>query len=217
MTKNKNSNTPQPYCFGLDGERRIVMARRKDLESLKSLRELRERFISVAVDLFHQRGYTDTSVRDMLRLVHSAHSVFYMCFRDKSELLYVIVSRTARELINRLRRIATQTQDPAEAISEMLQEQAKVVVEKEKQIKIMLEEAHHLKKYKKRLISFQQIICRIYQIQFGKLKESGKLEADPYAQASLAAYMIDWFYRWHKCEKKDLELAVLSAKKLLLP
>jgi len=56
----------------------------------------------------------------------------------------------------------------------------------------------------------------MYQIQFEKLKESGKLEADPNAQASLAVYMMEWFYRWHKCEKKNLEQAVLSAKRLLL-
>ena len=80
----------------------------------------RELLIQAAIDLFAQKGFTETSVRDIGKAAKVNTSLVYYYFKDKEEILYSIIERSTRDLIAVLKEIQTKESDPLEGLRKMI-------------------------------------------------------------------------------------------------
>ncbi len=160
----------------------------------------KEMLLSKAIDLFYKKGYAGASVREIVKSVKVSNSILYHYFKDKNELLYVIIERIGRELIESLRSIQNTYSDPVEALSRMIITQVSIVKEKKKEVKIFLEEQYQLNEiYKKRILKQHKEIYSIYKRQLELLEKEGRLRDVNKAVANFAIHaMMNWSYRWYK-------------------
>src|SRR4030043_1417262 len=80
----------------------------------------KELLLRVAVDLFSQKGYLDTSIRDISAKTGITSSIIYHYFKDKEDLLFEIIRSTSKDLIQSLREVEERIKDPEECLREML-------------------------------------------------------------------------------------------------
>ena len=160
----------------------------------------KEMLLSKAIDLFYERGYAGASVREIVKAVKVSNSILYHYFKDKNELLYVIIERIGRELIESLRAIQDAYNNPVEALSKMILTQISIIKEKKKEAKIFLEEQYQLNDvYKKKILKQHREIYNIYKRQLELLEKEGKLRHVNKAVADFSIHgMMIWSYRWYR-------------------
>jgi len=160
---------------------------------------IREQILEKAIDLFYRKGYAGASVREIVKAVRVSNSVLYHYFKDKNELLYVIIENTGKILIEKLRKIEKKYEDPIEALSQMILTQINIVREKRKEAKIFLEEQYQLSdSYKKRILKQHREIYDIYKRQLERLEKQGKLKANKTIANFAIHAMMNWCYKWYK-------------------
>ncbi|MCD8225439.1 MAG: TetR/AcrR family transcriptional regulator [Clostridiales bacterium] len=59
----------------------------------KDARERRDEILDIAQRLFHEKGYTQTSIEDILREIGIARGTLYYHFRSKEEILSAMIDR----------------------------------------------------------------------------------------------------------------------------
>ncbi len=167
----------------------------------------KELLLSKAIDLFYEKGYAGASVREIVKAVRVSNSILYHYFKDKNELLYVIIEKIGRELIESLRSIQNESGDPVEALSRMIATQIGIIKEKKKEAKIFLEEQYQLNEvYRKKIFKQHKEIYNIYKRQLELLEKEGKLRNVNKAVANFSIIgMMIWSYRWYK-EGEDLSI-----------
>jgi len=153
-----------------------------------------------AVDLFYEKGYASSSVREIVKAVGVSNSVLYHHFQDKNELLFAIIEKIGSELIKELRRLEEEIEDPIKALSLMILTQVGIVKEKKKEAKIFLEEQYQLNDaYKKKIFDQHREIYNIYKRQLDKLEKMGKLRNINKTVANFGIIaMMNWSYRWYR-------------------
>ena len=162
----------------------------------------KELLLSKAIDLFYEKGYAGASVREIVKAVKVSNSILYHYFKDKNELLYVIIERIGRELIESLRAIQDNVDDPMDALRKMIRTQVGIIKEKKKEAKIFLEEQYQLHDgYKKKILKQHREIYIIYKRQLDLLEKEGRLREVNKALANFSLIgMMIWSYRWYKEE-----------------
>ena len=160
----------------------------------------KEMLLSKAIDLFYEKGYAGASVREIVKAVKVSNSILYHYFKDKNELLYVIIERIGRELIESLRAIQDNANDPMDALYRMIRTQVGIIKEKNKEAKIFLEEQYQLHDgYKKKILKQHKEIYNIYKRQLDLLEKQGRLRDVNKAVANFSLIgMMIWSYRWYR-------------------
>ena len=64
--------------------------------------DARERLIKAAIDLFYQKGYPTTTIRDIGAKANISTSVIYHYFKDKEEVLFEIMQLAGNDLFKLL-------------------------------------------------------------------------------------------------------------------
>jgi AcrR family transcriptional regulator len=77
----------------------------------------RKELIDIAVSLFVEKGYENTSVSDIVKNAHVAQGTFYYYFKSKDEILDAIIDITVEEIEKRIQKLASQDTD---AVSKLL-------------------------------------------------------------------------------------------------
>lgn len=160
----------------------------------------KEMLLSKATDLFYEKGYAGASVREIVKAVKVSNSILYHYFKDKNELLYIIIKRIGHELIESLKAIQDESNDPVEALSRMIRTQISIIKEKKKEAKIFLEEQYQLSDvYKRKILKQHREIYDIYKRQLEQLEQESRLRDVNKAVANFSIIgMMIWSYRWYK-------------------
>jgi len=171
---------------------------------LKKLRNIKEELVSKATDLFYEKGFAAASVREIVKNASVTNSALYNHFKDKNELLYVIINRVGKELIEELSKIQRRKGDEVEKLKEMIKKQISIVKDKKKEARIFLEEEYQLKEsYRKKVLEQHKKIYEIYKKQLEVLEKEGRLRKINKTIATFAIIAaINWTYRWYKEEGK---------------
>jgi len=169
---------------------------------LQRLHNIKDLLLSKATELFYEKGFASASVREIVKRAGVTNSVLYHHFKDKNELLYIIIQRVGRELIDELKEIQRKRGDGIEILKEMIKKQISIVKDKKKEARIFLEEEYQLKdKYRKKVLEQHRKIYGIYKKQLELLEKEGRLRK---INKTLAAFgiiaAINWTYRWYKEE-----------------
>jgi AcrR family transcriptional regulator len=160
----------------------------------------RELLIQAAVDLFAQKGFSGTSVRDIGKAAKVNTSLVYYYFKDKEEILYTIIDRSNRDLIAVLKEIQANESDPLESLKKMIVRHVVFSRESWKVTKLISVDSYQLHGQRKnQCIRIQREIYDMYMKQLQQLNASKVLQDVNLTVLNFVIFgMINWFYRWFK-------------------
>ncbi len=171
---------------------------------IKTEKNTRDLLLEAAVDLFSQKGYLDTSIRDIANKVGITSSIIYHYFDDKEEMLFEIIRSTTEDLMKSLRLIEKKVEDPEECLREMLR--AHIVdfhINRKKESKIVITDTHLLRdKYHKIMVKMQREIFDMYMKKLLELSKQGRLREDiDLLVMNFSIFgTVNSFYQWYREE-----------------
>ena len=161
---------------------------------------VRELLIKTATNLFAKKTYLDTSIREIGNQAKVNSSLIYHYFKNKEEILFIIVGRFSLVQLNYLQQIQSMESDPVEGLRTVIFQYLLWNREYGDEIKITVEEISHLRgRYKKDILSYQRKIFDNFKNQLIKLDQLGMLRQGNLSVICFSIFgMINWFYRWFK-------------------
>jgi AcrR family transcriptional regulator len=173
----------------------------------------REALIKTATNLFYEVGFTEASIRDISSELNINIASIYHYFKNKDDLLFIIIESIGNDLLNILEKAIEEFEDPLDQLSEMLFRHICCIKDKKKEVKIYVEEQHHLPPKLRKIIYRQhRKIYEVYLNQFKKLKKGGRLRIDHLQTINFAMFgMVNWCYRWYR-EDGELSIEELANK-----
>jgi AcrR family transcriptional regulator len=95
--------------------------------------------------MFHERGYSATSMQDIAKAAGLSRPALYYHFRDKHDILAALVDQiTLRTQREAARILATPGQSAASLLGEIVRAHALVILERPTQFAVLLREERHL-------------------------------------------------------------------------
>lgn len=163
-------------------------------------KDKKELLIQTAIDLFSKKGYQDASIRDIGEAAKVNTSLFYHYFSDKEEILYIIIERFSKYLVNVLKEIQSKESDPLECLKKMITRHVSFCREFKKESKVTVEENYWLRGRRRAdCIWMQREVYDIYMNQLKQLEQSNILRNVNLSILNFVILgMINWFYRWYK-------------------
>ena len=89
----------------------------------------KEEIIRIATELFHEKGYHETSLDDIAERVGFSKPAIYYYFNSKDDILFEIVDRIVADALERIREIANRPGSAADRLHALLTENTKVILE----------------------------------------------------------------------------------------
>jgi len=175
----------------------------------------KEKIIEVAANLFGEKSYAGTSVRDISNALDVSIATIYYYFKNKEDLLFNIIESSGKDLLLNINKAIEEHSNPEERLRNMLIRHVCLTKEKKNKVKVYVEEQHHLSKRFKNIIYKQH--RKIYDAYIDQLKELQKLKlihADSLPIVAFAIFgMVNWCYRWYR---EDGTVAIEDVAKRLI-
>jgi AcrR family transcriptional regulator len=161
---------------------------------------IRGKLINKATELFYEKGFARSSIRDIGRAAGITSASLYYYFKNKDELLYEIIKSIGDYLLAILDQTVREFSDPEQRLKHMALRQTSLLKEKKKEIKIYIEEQYQLPPRLKKIIYQQH--RKVYDTYLEVLKELSKAKRLrithlPTINFTMFAVM-NWVYRWFK-------------------
>jgi len=168
-----------------------------------SNKNTRQKVLKAAIDLFYEKGYSETSVRDIGAKAGISNSLVYHYFKNKEEVLFEIVNTQSQKLLFTLLDIEEKNQDHFKCLQEMLLVHFRFTITQYKKESSILNHGFNLLSHKHKVF-LKRVERDIYDLYKKKLEELVKLGllnnvALPVVIFSIFGVM-DWAIRWYKEE-----------------
>ena len=159
-----------------------------------------EKIANDAIDLFAEKGYAATSIRDIANSLKVSSSLLYYYFKNKEELLFTILEAIGEELLHTIDKEKNKAGEPLEVMRGMIMGHIRLVEKENKRAKLFVEQQHNLsKKYLETINRQHRNIYDLYVDQLKKLREVGIISNDSLSVTAFAIIgMIMWSYRWYR-------------------
>ena len=108
------------------------------------IRDRREQLISAALEVFQEKGFHATTVRDIGRAAGLTQGTIYNYVRSKEDILFLVCDRVIAEYISSMEEAAAATGDPAARLREALRGVTRVMIEQSRAILLVYHESHNL-------------------------------------------------------------------------
>lgn len=160
----------------------------------------RQEIINAAIDVFYEYGYHKASMRDIARRIGVTQASLYYHFRNKEELLFIIVNQAANHLLFTLRSILKQKKDPIEKLKDIIMGQTLMMKTRQKEVKILIEDKKFLSAELSKLIKDQEkMTFDIFKSNLENLRRQGKVRDFDLTTATFGIFaMINWLYHWYR-------------------
>lgn len=171
----------------------------------------KELILDKSIDLFYEQGFASASIREIVKAVGITNATVYIHFKDKYEILYVIINEIGNTVLDLLQSIVKDIDDPAECLRRMICAQVCLIKEKRKDIKIYIEEQYQLPKtLKRKVLKQHRAIYDIYYDKISEIKDEDLLnDIDPSVMTFSIFALINWTYRWFN-EKGPLSIEEIA-------
>lgn len=160
----------------------------------------KERILDVAAELFGEKGYAATSIRDIAHGLNASIATLYYYFKNKEDLLFTIIETIGEDLLVALHTARDDRDDPLEKLRNMLTKHIELTDKKRSRVKVYVEEQHNLSSRFREIIYKQhRMIYETYVDQLIELHKLGLISSDPPSVPAFAMFgMVNWCYRWFK-------------------
>jgi len=167
----------------------------QELEELE-----KEKIIELVVDLFGEKGYAATSIRDISQALNVSIATLYYYFKNKEDLLFTIIEAIGIDLIAILNKAKDEADEPLEGLRNMLSGHINLTQKKKSRVKIYVEEQHNLsKRFRKIIYKQHRKIYDLYVDQLKALQRLRIISSEPLSITAFAIFgMVNWCYRWYK-------------------
>ena len=161
----------------------------------------REILLKNAINLFSQKGYSNTSIREIGKKAGISSSIIYHYFKNKEEMLFEIVHSSTKDLIRSLRETEERISDPVECLREMLTEQTVIFsLKRKKEGKILAIDSYQLRGKRGDINrKMQREIYDLYKEKIMEIKEKGLLKKIDLTVLAFSIFgIINSFHNWYK-------------------
>lgn len=162
----------------------------------------KDRLALSALELFAERGFAGTSIRDIAKATGLSISSIYHYFGNKEGLLLAILEMASSEVLSSLQEIAGQPGEPIKRFKKLVKRHLELSSNMKKEAKIFFLDEEHLSP-EGRLVNlkYQRDILEIYRDLLLALHEAGKAK---FKSATIAAFnilgVLNWHLRWYQLE-----------------
>ena len=180
-------------------------------------KDTRRILLNAATNLFYQKGYPNTTIREIGQKAGISNSIIYHYFKNKEEMLSEIIQVASKDLVNALVEIQQEVEDPVECLKEMLTTHMLVwCLKRKREAKIIVADDYWLTgKRREANRSVQRQIYRLYIDKLEALRENRLLE---YIDLKVLAFTIfgaiNSFFRWYReggsLSKEDVAQNVIA-------
>jgi AcrR family transcriptional regulator len=163
-------------------------------------KKTRELLLRTAINLFAEKGYAETSIRDIGIRADISTSIMYHYFKGKEDILFEVITTSSHELTKMLEEIRERIQDPVECLIEMLMTHIVRFSLKRREETQVLAANNHLLTGENRIIcrKIQREIYDIYSAQLKVIAEHNLMKnLDPTVVVFSIFGMINSFYAWY--------------------
>src|SRR5580692_3026984 len=108
------------------------------------IRDRREQLIRAALEVFQEKGFHATTVRDIGRAAALTQGTIYNYVRSKEDILFRVCDRVVAEYISSMEEAVATTGDPAARLREALRGVTRVMIEQRSAILLVYHESHNL-------------------------------------------------------------------------
>ncbi len=162
----------------------------------------REEVLEVAIDLFAEKGYVGTSIRDIAKAIDRSASNVYHYFENKEELWLAILEYSVQDLPEKLRTVAHGEGEPLDRFKKLIEAHLEDSTKHQRETKIFFIDEERLSP-KGKLINkqIQKEILDIYVEQLRLLQSHNLVRTK---NLKILAFnvlaLINWFLRWYDPE-----------------
>ncbi|MEL6675712.1 MAG: TetR/AcrR family transcriptional regulator [Bacteroidota bacterium] len=172
-----------------------------DIE-LKPLTDRKAEILQAATQLFSQKGYLATSMRDLAEVLDIKPASLYSHYVSKDEMLWEIAVRSSQKFHEKVLPLAEGEGTPLERLEAMIRMHIDIMIENVPAAAIFFREWTHLEE--PRRTTYGESIRRYRFIIAGVVKEgieAGQCrEGSPRFLTSLLLASINWLHQWYKPE-----------------
>jgi len=162
----------------------------------------KEKLIQVAVELFANRGFAGTSIRDIASAMGMSISNIYHYFGNKEGLLLAILEYASDALLRRLREGSEKEEEPVRKLKSLVQTHLKLSREFLRESKIFFLDEDHLSQEGHRInCKIQREILDMYVQVLSDLAQEGLVQT---RSIKILAFnilgVINWHLKWFRTE-----------------
>ena len=162
----------------------------------------KERLAESALELFAERGFAGTSIRDIAKATGLSLSNIYHYFGNKEGLLLAILETASGKVLTSLQQVGTQADQPMEQFKKLIKTHLELAHILNKEAKIFFLDEEHLSPEGLRVNNqYQREILGIYRSHLHALQEAGEVN---FKSATIAAFnilgVLNWHLRWYRPE-----------------
>lgn len=167
------------------------------------------RILQTAAAIFADKGYHDTSIRDISRATGVSLSGLYYYFRSKEELLYLIQDHCFSTVLEEARQVLERETDAQARLHIFIENHLRYFVNNMKEMKVLSHEARSLSGDYRRLVNAKKRAYTELCVQIlSDLAPEGHA-IDPRLAAMSLFGMMNWIYNWYK-PGRDVPVAELA-------
>ena len=128
---------------------RRVQAATKNPERVRAWRE---RLINAAITVFIEKGFHNTTVRDIGRVANMTQGTIYNYVRSKDDILYLVCDRIVAEYNDQTRKALEASHDPVERVRSAVRAISQVMYRHRREILLIYQDSHLLDARSRRVI-----------------------------------------------------------------
>lgn len=139
----------------LKTEARAPVQRRRIKSATKNperVRAWRERLINAAIAVFIERGFHNTTVRDIGRAANMTQGTIYNYVSSKDDILYLVCDRIVAEYNDQTRKALEASHDPVERVRSAVRAISQVMYRHRREILLIYQDSHLLDARSRRVI-----------------------------------------------------------------
>jgi AcrR family transcriptional regulator len=155
--------------------------------------------VRVASQLFHEKGYLETSMEDISNAAHLSKGGIYHYFSSKNEILFYISTSYMDLLLKGLEEELRKREDRFSKIQLIISRHIDLYMKYTSEAKTTLHEAHllppeYFKKYAEKERRYYRIVANVLSDFFG-----GRIRKDQLRVMTFTLLgMCNWIYHWYK-------------------
>ncbi|MBM7334133.1 MAG: TetR/AcrR family transcriptional regulator [Alcanivorax sp.] len=176
----------------------------------------RGRLLSAAAQLFREKGFDRTTVRDIAAAVGIQSGSIFHHFKSKEDILYSVMEEVIRFNTERLRQAVAAADTPREQLRHLISAELTATVgDTREAMTVMVQEWRCLSEdNQRRALALRDVYERLWLDVLERLHEQGAFRADPFILRRLLTGMIGWTPNWFSTNRRlsvdDLATLILE-------
>ncbi|TDK48078.1 TetR/AcrR family transcriptional regulator [Antarcticimicrobium luteum] len=169
---------------------------------MTSQADMREGLLSTALDIFSEKGFSGTSIRDIAKVHGVSLSNIYYHFGSKEGLWREILKRSVSELPNVLRQAEAGETAPRAQLEAVVRAHLRVAIDHQRELLMLLVQEGQLEAgIGHDTVEIQRDILSIYSGILERLSAEGALHSE---HVKITVFnilgVINWYLRWYRSD-----------------